>query len=133
MDIQKAVNIDKLSPEQLSVLRDKATEQPFSGALLHNKDSGEYVCAACGQQLFESTAKFDSRSGWPSFDQAIPGSITLTPDNSHGMSRTEVACSHCGSHLGHLFDDGPAETTGQRFCINSLALDFKPNKKLPQK
>lgn len=78
----------------------------------------------CGKQLFASDAKFDSRSGWPSFDQALPGTTKLVPDNSHGMQRTEVVCSNCGAHLGHVFDDGPRDTTGQRFCINSCALDF---------
>ena len=126
MDETKAVNIDKLTPEQLAVLRDKATEAPFTGVLLHNKDSGDYTCAACGAKLFESDAKFDSGSGWPSFDQAIPGSVKEVTDISHGMTRTEVVCSVCGGHLGHVFDDGPADTTGQRFCINSASLDFEP-------
>ena len=114
----------KLTPEQVAVLKDKATERPFSGKWLTNKQDGSYVCAACGSRLFESGAKYDSRSGWPSFDQAIKGSIQLVEDSSHGMMRQEVICANCGSHLGHLFFDGPQETTGQRFCINSLSLDF---------
>jgi len=129
MDSKKAVNMNKLSAEQIAVLRDKDTEVPFSGKLLHNKETGEYACAACGNKLFESDTKFDSGSGWPSFDQAIPGSVKLNTDASHGMTRTEVTCANCGSHLGHLFNDGPTETTGQRFCINSLALDFMPEDK----
>ena len=124
MDINKAKYLNKLTPEQVAVLRDKATERPFSGRWLTNKEDGSYVCAACGAKLFESGAKFDSRSGWPSFDQAINGSIQLVEDSSHGMVRQEVVCANCGSHLGHLFFDGPQETTGQRFCINSLSLDF---------
>jgi peptide-methionine (R)-S-oxide reductase len=124
MDTDKAVNFDKLTRGQLRVLRDRGTELPFSGALLENKETGDYTCAACGARLFESGAKFDLGSGWPSFDQAIPESITETVDGSHGMIRTEVTCSNCGGHLGHLFHDGPKDTTGQRFCINSLSLDF---------
>jgi len=126
MDTNKAVNLDKLTRDQLRVLRDKGTELPFSGALLKNDETGDYTCAACGAELFESGAKFDSGSGWPSFDQAIPGSITETADDGYGMIRTEVTCSNCGGHLGHLFDDGPKDTTGQRFCINSLSLGFVP-------
>lgn len=129
MDTKKAVNLKKLTHEQLHILKDKGTERPFTGALLQNKDSGSYVCAACGAELFKSDAKFDSGSGWPSFDQAIPGSVTEIPDMSHGMIRTEVNCANCGGHLGHLFNDGPKDTTGQRFCINSLSLDFEPKTK----
>jgi peptide-methionine (R)-S-oxide reductase len=114
----------KLTPEQYAILREKATEPRGSGKLLHEKRSGMYACAACGQQLFTSDTKFESGSGWPSFDQAIPGSVKMIQDDSHGMRRTEVVCSNCGSHLGHLFDDGPVETTGQRFCMNSLSLEF---------
>jgi peptide-methionine (R)-S-oxide reductase len=128
MDTTKAINIDKLTPEQLGILKDKGTESPNSGALLHNKENGEYTCAACGTKLFESNAKFDSGTGWPSFDQAIPGAVKQVVDSSLGMTRTEVVCSNCGGHLGHVFNDGPKDTTGQRFCINSLSLDFKPEK-----
>lgn len=120
-------NQDKLSADQLNVLINKATEPPFSGALLHNKQTGQYLCAGCSAPLFESTAKFDSGSGWPSFDQAISGSVREIPDPSHGMDRVEVVCANCGGHLGHVFADGPTETTGQRYCINSLSLDFKKN------
>jgi peptide-methionine (R)-S-oxide reductase len=126
MDLVKAVNYSKLTPEQIEIIKNKGTEAPFTGELLNKKDNGEYTCAACGAKLFESGTKFDSGSGWPSFDQAIPGSVKEINDNSHGMVRTEVICSNCGGHLGHLFNDGPKETTGQRFCINSASLGFEP-------
>ena len=128
MDITKAVNYKKLTPEQIDILQNKGTESPFTGQLLHNKDTGEYTCAACGSKLFESNTKFDSGSVWPSFDNAIPGSVKEITDHSHGMERIEVICSNCGGHLGHLFNDGPKETTGQRFCINSASLGFMPKK-----
>jgi peptide-methionine (R)-S-oxide reductase len=119
-------NKKKLSVEQLKVLREGATEAPFSGALLDNKRTGMYVCGYCGQELFSSEHKFDSGSGWPSFDRVVKdGHVKLITDNSHDMIRTEAKCANCDSHLGHVFDDGPADTTGQRFCINSLALDFE--------
>lgn len=115
----------KLTPEQYAVLREKGTEAPFSGKLLKESRDGMYRCAACGAQLFSSETKFDSGSGWPSFDNALPGAVTLTEDSSHGMHRTEATCSTCGSHLGHVFDDGPSET-GKRYCINSVCLDLEP-------
>jgi peptide-methionine (R)-S-oxide reductase len=116
----------KLTPEQYAVLREKATEVPFSGKLLHNKATGMYACAACGNSLFASATKFDSGSGWPSFyDVAAKGAVRLVPDTSQGMERTEVVCAQCGGHLGHLFPDAYDQPTGQRYCINSLALDFK--------
>lgn len=119
----------KLTPEQYHVLREKGTEAPFTGALLHNKDTGTYTCAACGNELFDSGTKFDSGSGWPSFyDVATKGAVKLVDDSSLGMRRTEVVCANCGGHLGHLFNDAPQTPTGQRFCINSASLDFRPRK-----
>lgn len=115
----------QLTKEQQEVLFDKATEVPFSGALLYTKDDGDYVCANCGAKLFESGNKFDSGCGWPSFDDAIDDAITYIPDTTHGMLRTEITCANCGGHLGHVFEDGPKETTGLRYCVNSLSLDFK--------
>ena len=116
----------RLTPEQYRVLRDKDTETPFSGKLLHNKDNGDYVCAACGNVVFTSDTKFDSGSGWPSFyNVASNKAVKLIEDDTHGMQRVEVACANCGSHLGHVFHDAPDQPTGIRFCINSAALDFK--------
>ena len=120
---------NKLTPEQYRVLRQKGTEAPFSGQLLHNHKTGDYACAACGQVIFTSDTKFDSGSGWPSFyDVANTKAVKLVEDTSHGMSRVEVMCSSCGSHLGHVFHDAPEQPTGMRFCINSAALDFKEKK-----
>jgi peptide-methionine (R)-S-oxide reductase len=125
MEINEEELKAKLTPEEYKVLREKGTEAPFSGALLHDERSGMYTCKVCGQELFSSDAKFDSGTGWPSFDQAIPGSVIEIEDTSHGMSRTEITCSRCGSHLGHVFDDGPT-ATGKRYCLNSVCLDLKP-------
>jgi peptide-methionine (R)-S-oxide reductase len=116
-----------LTSEQKSVLFDKSTEAPFTGKFLHNAATGMYVCANCGQTLFDSNTKFDSGSGWPSFyDVAKTGAVKLLDDSSHGVERTEVVCGNCGAHLGHLFPDAYDQPTGQRYCINSLSLDFKP-------
>ena len=114
-----------LLPENFHVLIEKGTEPPFSGKFNKSKKEGIYVCAGCGQELFRSDTKYDSGSGWPSFWTPIsPDNVDLKPDHSSGMERIEVVCSKCGGHLGHVFDDGP-RPTGQRFCINSLSLDFK--------
>ena len=118
-------NRRKLTAEEHRILREKGTEAPFSGALLHESRAGSFACKACGRALFSSDAKFDSGSGWPSFDRALPGAVRLVEDRSHGMIRTEAICAGCGSHLGHLFDDGPTET-GARYCMNSLSLEFHP-------
>lgn len=108
-----------------AVMKDKATEPPFSGILNDNKEPGVYVCGQCGAELFRSSEKFDSGSGWPSFtDVANAGAVETVEDTSLGMVRTEVVCKHCGGHLGHVFDDGPKDATGLRYCINSASLDF---------
>lgn len=119
---------ERLTPEQYRVLREKGTEAPFSGKLLHEDRDGLFKCAACGNPLFASAAKFDSGTGWPSFDQALPGAVKELADNSHDMVRTEVVCAQCGSHLGHLFDDGPT-VTGQRYCMNSVCMGFAEGEK----
>ena len=122
----------RLTPEQFEVLRKGEGEYPYTGKFLYNKEAGEYVCPVCGNVLFDSKAKFDSGSGWPSFyDVADKGSVKLVDDNSHGMHRIEVRCAVCDSHLGHVFNDAPDQPTGARFCINSAALDFKKKEAKP--
>ncbi|MEP7290282.1 MAG: peptide-methionine (R)-S-oxide reductase MsrB [Chloroflexota bacterium] len=118
----------QLTPEQYAILRQHATERPFSGEYVDATTQGVYLCAACGQGLFSSDTKFHSGSGWPSFWDVIDkGNVELITDTSHGMRRIEIRCSRCGSHLGHVFDDGPKDTTGLRYCINSAALQLKPD------
>ena len=116
----------ELSPEAFEVLREHGTEAPFSGAYLTNKEEGVYRCKACGNVLFTSAQKFDSGTGWPSFtDPAVAENVGTRADDSYGMRRTEVFCKKCGGHLGHVFDDGPKEAGGKRYCINSVCLDFE--------
>lgn len=115
----------KLSPEQYRILRQKGTEAPFTGEYVHSKEKGMYTCAACGNELFSSDTKFESGTGWPSFsDISKSNAVQLHEDSSHGMRRIEVTCSRCGSHLGHVFDDGPSPT-GKRYCINSACLNLQ--------
>jgi peptide-methionine (R)-S-oxide reductase len=122
MDLKK-----KLSKEAYNVCFLKGTEPPGSGKYLHNKEKGTYYCVVCGNRLFESDTKYDSGTGWPSFwDMADKKAIKKEKDISMGMERTEVLCANCGSHLGHVFGDGPKKMTGLRYCINSLSLEFKP-------
>ncbi|HET8669321.1 MAG TPA: peptide-methionine (R)-S-oxide reductase MsrB [Candidatus Saccharimonadales bacterium] len=121
----------QLTPEQFHILREKGTEVPFSGALLENRAAGAYACAACGSIIFKSEAKYDSNTpglaGWPSFSEAASNTIDFVEDNSAGMRRTEVVCKTCDSHLGHIFDD-PGSPSGKHYCINSVALQFRPEK-----
>lgn len=128
-----------LPPELYHVAYEKGTEAPFSGKFYKHFEKGMYACAVCGQELFSSETKFDSDCGWPSFDRGLKGNVKFAEDSSFGMKRTEVICNNCNAHLGHVFDDaprvaifgdagGPKETTGKRFCINSISLDFKKKK-----
>lgn len=115
---------EQLTPEQFYILREAGTERPFSSPLLNIKEEGTYVCAACSTPLFESEHKFDSGTGWPSFDREIEGNVAFSTDYKIGTARTEEHCATCGGHLGHVFNDGPSETTGKRHCINGDALKF---------
>jgi peptide-methionine (R)-S-oxide reductase len=117
----------ELTPEQYEVVRQKGTEAPFTSELNDVKEPGQFVCVACGQPVFDADNKFDSGTGWPSFDRPMDDeNVETAADNSMFMKRTEVLCSRCDAHLGHVFDDGPQDTTGQRYCINGCALEFKP-------
>lgn len=117
---------DKLSPEEFQICRNKGTERAFTGEYYNNKAAGEYLCKCCGEQLFKSGSKYDSGSGWPSFYEPAQNDLVAEHrDTTHGMIRTEITCANCGSHLGHVFPDGP-QPTGLRYCVNSASLDFKP-------
>lgn len=116
----------ELSEEAFQVLRKAATERPFSSPLNNVKAPGTFVCAACGNELYETKYKFDSGTGWPSFDRAVENSLAYSSDRKLGYERSELLCGGCGGHLGHVFDDGPQETTGNRHCINGVALKFVP-------
>ena len=119
---------ERLTPEQYRILREAGTERAFTGKYVDTEDDGTYRCAACGNPLFQSDVKYHSGSGWPSFTEAIaPEAVSVIEDRSHGMVRTEVRCARCGSHLGHVFDDGPIDAGGQRWCINSASLDLEPS------
>lgn len=124
-DVNKTENEwrTSLAPERFAVLREAATEAPFSGSFLHVDADGVFTCGGCGQVLFTSDQKFDSGCGWPSFDRCEPGTVIERPDHSLVRERTEILCSKCGGHLGHVFNDGPTDT-GLRYCVNSLAIDF---------
>lgn len=115
---------EELGAERFAVLREAATEAPFSGSLLHVDGKGTFTCGGCGQRLFTTEQKFDSSCGWPSFDACEPGTIIERPDHTLARARTEIVCAKCGGHLGHVFDDGPT-STGLRYCVNSLAIDFE--------
>jgi peptide-methionine (R)-S-oxide reductase len=117
-----------LSPQQYYVLREKGTDRPGDGGYTKLFEKGTYHCAACDAQLFESGTKYESHCGWPSFDDAIEGSVSYVLDKTHGMLRTEIICTGCGGHLGHVFDDGPQDTTGKRYCVNTTSIRFEKSK-----
>ncbi len=114
----------ELTPQEYYVLREKGTDRAGNGGYTKHFEKGTYLCAACDSQLFKSNTKYESHCGWPSFDDAIPGTVEMTPDYSHGMIRTEITCKACDGHLGHIFDDGPKETTGKRYCVNTTSIKF---------
>ncbi len=113
-----------LTPQEYYVLREKGTDRPGDGGYTKHFEKGTYECAACGTQLFESNSKYESHCGWPSFDDAIDGTVEFTSDKTLGMIRIEITCNTCGGHLGHIFDDGPRETTGKRYCVNTTSIKF---------
>ncbi|WP_299215655.1 peptide-methionine (R)-S-oxide reductase MsrB [uncultured Dokdonia sp.] len=124
VDKTEAEWLEELGPERYAILRKKGTERPFTGEYNLHKEDGAYHCGACNAKLFESSQKFDSGCGWPSFDASIDGTVEYIRDTTLGMMRTEIVCANCGSHLGHVFNDGPTET-GQRYCVNSASINFK--------
>lgn len=116
--------LELLGPDKYYILREKGTERPNTGTYNLHFEKGTYCCGACNENLFESDSKFDSHCGWPSFDDSIPGKVEYKTDLSHGMHRVEILCATCGSHLGHVFNDGPENTTGKRYCVNSASIHF---------
>jgi len=132
--VKKVIKTDEewkktLTSEEYYVLRQKGTDRPSEGGLTSHFEKGTYHCAACDLQLFESNSKYESHCGWPSFDDSIKGTVEFVVDKSHGMVRTEIICASCGGHLGHIFNDGPKETTGQRYCVNTTSIKFVKVKK----
>lgn len=122
----------ELTPQQYYVMQAGGTERPYSSPLLREDDKGELHCAACGNLLFDNEDQYDAKCGWPSFDRVVKGAVTYEDDYKLGYRRTEVLCAKCGSHLGHVFNDGPQKTTGMRYCINGVALDFRPKEDVNQ-